>query len=1400
MSKKIGTASALVLVLFLVYTGAAAQEIGPPGGSNLSGQEFVPGELLVRFRPGVAAQRADQLLAERGLSRIRRISALSVDVLRLPPGLSVERAVEVYSRLPEVEFAEPNYILRILQITDPGLANQWAPQQIGAPGAWLSTQGDPSVVIAIVDTGVDYRHSELSPNMWTNDDTPGNGLDDDGNGYVDDVYGWDFANNDGDPLDDHFHGSHVAGIAAAAANDNPAGLVGICPGCRLMAVKVLSANGSGTLDAVANGITYAADNGAKVINMSLGGPAGSATLESAVNYAWNRGLVLVAGAGNDGAGNPFYPAAYANVMAIASTGSSDYRSCFSNFADYMSVAAPGEFIYSATLVDANGQDTYGTFSGTSMATPHAAGLAGLLFSQNPSRTSVEVRSLMEATAEDLGSSGRDAYFGFGRINAYRAVQGDIAPTTPPAGLFSDDLTATGYAHARKLARDANGTLHLAWHGRDGGQYRVLYASSNDGGLTWSPSQVVFETGAETFHPALAVDGSYVYLVFPSKDGSSNYRIFFTRKPLSSGAWSTPVALMGGAYHAVRPDLYLDPTNSRLHLAASSLDNAPYVYYTSSNDGGASWSGVRQVSAGQPTRYAAVHANGSKVYIAARTLEFYFFFIPRYRVVTVRSLDDGNTWNSLTELAVHDGVFSGEYGVSMAGAGDRLYLGYEHAGAVYFRRSEGGVGWSTAENLGAGAWPSLTQANDGQAWLMWESGGSLSLRHYTGSAWDPAETVLSATGVNKGYYPNLKLGTSGGRVEWTATHCSGAPYRLTHESRSLAANNPPVASAGGPYAGSEDVAIVFDGSGSSDPDGDPLSYAWDFGDGATGAGISPIHAYPYGGTFNVTLTVADGQGGADTDSTTVTLAEVNDQPVAAPGGPYGGSVGVPIAFDGSGSFDPDNQDGTTANDQTLAYMWNFGDGATGSGVNPSHAYSGAGDYTVSLVVNDGAADSSPATTTASVVDDPPIVNDVTVSGDEDTVIAWTPSASDPNGDPLTCSIVTPPGSGSASVDSNCAAGTYTPGANFNGSVSFTYRASDGTSDSNAATVFITVNPVNDPPVASFTYACVDLTCDFDASPSSDLDGSIVSYAWDFGDGSSSGITVNHTFSESGTYTVILSVSDNGGSGDTQAQTVSVSAPATVVLYFSLGSDGTVGGLSVANEDIVAFDGTNFSLYFDGSALGLAGFTIDAFAILDSSTILISFTGPGSVPGIPGTTDDSDIVKFTAASPGDNTSGSFSLYFDGSDVGLTQSGEDVDAIEVSTLPDGRPLLLISTTNSFSVPGVSGQDEDIIAFTPDSPGSLGSNTAGSWAMYFDGSDVGLATNSGEDVDGVAVAADGKLYLSSVGNFSVNGVSGADEDVYVCISPTTGANTSCASFTLFFDGSAYGLGSNDLFAIELP
>jgi hypothetical protein len=389
---------------------------------------------------------------------------------------------------------------------------------------------------------------------------------------------------------------------------------------------------------------------------------------------------------------------------------------------------------------------------------------------------------------------------------------------------------------------------------------------------------------------------------------------------------------------------------------------------------------------------------------------------------------------------------------------------------------------------------------------------------------------------------------------------------------------------------------------------------------------------------------------------------------------------------------------------------------------------------------------------------------------------------------------PSAAGAVDEDADTVTGSHVYANDGSYAVTVTVKDDRGGTGSDAATATVG----NVPPVASAggPYSGVEGSAITFTASAFDPGSDTLAFSWDFDyDGTTFeaqgfGATVQHAYDAAGPYTVALQVSDDDTSV-LATTTVGVGPRPTVALYFSLGSSGTVGGVSVANEDIVAFDGTAFTLLFDGSDVGLSSFTIDAFAVVSPTEILLSFTGAGTVGGV--SMDDSDVVKFTATSLGPATAGTFSLYFDGSDVGLTSSDEDVDAIEL--LPDGR--LLVSTTGSVSVSGVSGADEDVLEFTPT---SLGPTTAGSWRLYFDGSDVGLSS-SDEDVDGLAVDGSGRVLLSTTGAFSVTGRSGADEDVFVFVPTSLGATTVGTYLsTLFFDGSQYGLGGNDLFALDVP
>jgi thermitase len=305
---------------------------------------------------------------------------------------SVEATIEKLKKDPNVEYAEPNYYLHATYTpNDPYFSSrQYGPQKIQAPQAWDITEGS-GAKIAIVDTGVQSNHPDLAGKV---------------------VGGWDFVDNDSTPQDGNGHGTHCAGIAAAVTN-NSTGIAGTAPKASILAVRVLNNSGSGTWTAVANGITYAADQGADVISLSLGGTVGNSGLQQAVDYAWSKGSVVVAAAGNAGTTAPNYPAYYSNAIAVASTDQNDNKSSFSTYGSWVDVAAPGSSIYSTYPTS-----TYASLSGTSMATPHVAGVAGLLAAQG--RSASNIRAAIENTADKI--SGTGTYWAKGRVNAYKAVQ------------------------------------------------------------------------------------------------------------------------------------------------------------------------------------------------------------------------------------------------------------------------------------------------------------------------------------------------------------------------------------------------------------------------------------------------------------------------------------------------------------------------------------------------------------------------------------------------------------------------------------------------------------------------------------------------------------------------------------------------------------------------------------------------------------------------------------------------------------------------------------------------------------------------------------------------------------------------------------------------------------------
>ena len=461
----------------------------------------------------------------------------TIYLLKLPEGSDIKAVIKEYEKDPNIEYAEPNYKAHALNGLESefyyiavtacdNMANEsqysdeasveylppddtyyrttgtwgqsyqdmWGLHKINIQNAWSIEKGIVNIVVAVIDTGCDYNHEDLSANIWTNpDEIPGNGKDDDGNGFIDDTRGWDFvgANSDtpiqdNDPADGHGHGTHVAGTIAAVT-DNYKGIAGISWGGKIMAIKGLADDGGGPISSLAQAIRYAADNGAKVLNNSWGGFGSSLTIKNAIDYAHSLGCVVVVAAGNE-----FKDALYSNpsdcenAITVGAFDHNDEMAYFSNWGAKIDVAAPGVDILSlratGTGIDSRAiGGRYYRMSGTSMACPHVAGLAALILSKNSNLTNEEVRQIIRTSSADLGPAGRDDYAGYGRIDAYQALQIDSISL---ARLSSPEYNA-----------HVSGTIDIIGtaQGANFSNYIIEYGSG-DNPTTWLTDYITLSSG------------------------------------------------------------------------------------------------------------------------------------------------------------------------------------------------------------------------------------------------------------------------------------------------------------------------------------------------------------------------------------------------------------------------------------------------------------------------------------------------------------------------------------------------------------------------------------------------------------------------------------------------------------------------------------------------------------------------------------------------------------------------------------------------------------------------------------------------------------------------------------------------------------------------------------------
>ncbi|MEO7245396.1 MAG: S8 family serine peptidase, partial [Rubrivivax sp.] len=406
----------------------------------------VPGRILVMTRAGLPDTALDKILKDNGGGKAHRVGKSGLQVVELPPGLE-RQTVEKLSRHPHIKFAElDRYLPQDMVTNDPYLGSQWHLLKIGAEAAWDQAQGT-GVTVAVLDSGIDTKHPDFAGQL---------------------VAGYNFVNGNTNVEDVKNHGTKVAGSVGAAMN-NGIGVASVAGKVRIMPIRVSDSTGYATFSAIASGLTWAADRGARVANLSFNGVAGSSSVLSAASYMKSKGGLVFVSAGNDNK-DPGY-ANTSSMIIVAATDKNDAKASFSNYGDHVHLSAPGSAIYTTDW----GQG-YASVYGTSFSAPIAAGVAALVMAANPSLSAPQVENILFTTAVDLGAAGRDIYFGYGRVNAAAAVSAALkivstADTTRPtasisaplgsstvAGLVPVNVGASDNVGVTKVELRANGSL------------------------------------------------------------------------------------------------------------------------------------------------------------------------------------------------------------------------------------------------------------------------------------------------------------------------------------------------------------------------------------------------------------------------------------------------------------------------------------------------------------------------------------------------------------------------------------------------------------------------------------------------------------------------------------------------------------------------------------------------------------------------------------------------------------------------------------------------------------------------------------------------------------------------------------------------------------------------------
>jgi PKD repeat protein len=956
--KKIFSSVLITFVLVSVFTqdsiakGQIFEEVLPRVGQMY----YIPGEFLVKFRPDVSEQTIDALNSIHGVSTVYKSPYAGFRKMRIPSGRTVAEMVEIYQANACVEYAEANYIAYALKAPNDELyPHQWHLYSssyggVKAESAWTVSTG-AGVIVAVLDTGIAFEnYSEKNPTGSKISYTKAPDLAD-----TPFVPGYDFVNHDEHPNDDSVsgHGTHIAGIIAQNTH-NGLGTAGVAFDAYLMPVKVLNRSGAGTYADIAEGIIWATDNGAHVINLGFGGTEPSLVLEEAVAYSYSCGVTLIAAAGNDGVAGVCYPAAYDDyVIAVGATRYDETLAYYSNHGVGLDLVAPGGDLNVDQNGDAYGdgvlQQTYkiapdGTISwgfsfmeGTSMAAAHVSGIAALIIAKGNATSPAEVRRALESSAKDKAEVGWDERYGWGIVDAFAALQWTTSETEQKLADQSLDadfsggpttgLTGTTVQFSDQSSGDI---ISWSWDFGDGG-----------GSSDQNPSHTYSSSGAYTVSLTVTdADSSdtetqenYISIYTPRRPIAG-----FTRQPANDEEPMT-VQFVDNSSCGATLTTYVNGSPY-----TSSIDALPLGGITSwaweFGDGVGSYENnpvhTYQNTGSYTVRLTVSGPGGSDTVIREGYIQFEspapvanFTGVPRSGrsplLVQFTGTSTGNITERLWEFG--DGTTStqrnpshtyqnvGSYTVSLtvtgpSGSNTKTMVGY-----IQVTPSAPVANFTAIPRSGSS--PLIVQFNDA-------SGGDLN-----SWLWDFGDGTTSKEQNPSHTYQNIGSYT----VSLTVMGPGGSNTK-TVEDYIQVTPPPPVANfTAAPRSGRSPLIVQFTGTST----GNITSRLWSFGDGTTSAERNPAHTYQNVGSYTVSLTVT-GPGGSNTKTVEGYIQVTPPPPVANfTATPRSGKSPLTVQFTG------------TSTGIITSRLWKFGEGTTSTVKSPAHTYLNPGSYTVSLTV-------------------------------------------------------------------------------------------------------------------------------------------------------------------------------------------------------------------------------------------------------------------------------------------------------------------------------------------------------------------------------------------------------------------------------------------------------------------